>query len=231
MFGGLFNVQTVDSRSTLVGLDPLPCPFQVFSRKGPFQQPLPCVVGFIWRAIDLVADGTSHGFTARYLHPPRVWQASDFRSFASTWPITLSLVRPFIKKKTTTASADFSLRLAPSPFQARGEISPGKNAILPRATAGFTLPPFDHKSFSICCPLALVGIALYPVLVHRLAVSIHASSPHSVALMQLRFASFAVVSSRRDFHPQDCAHAGRTTKNSPPIIDDELFIIDTTICL
>ncbi|WP_223542895.1 hypothetical protein, partial [Pseudomonas sp. GL-B-12] len=42
--------------------------------------------------------------------------------------------------------------------------------------------------------------------------SIHASSPHSVALMQLRFTSFAVVSLRRDFHPQDCAHAGRTKK-------------------
>lgn len=119
------------------------------------------------------------------------------------------------KKKTTTASADFSLRLAPSPFQAQGEISPGKNAILPRTTAGFTLPPFDHKSFAICCPLALVGIALYPILVHRLTVSIHASSPHSVTLMQLRFTSFAVVSLRRDFHPQDCAHAGRTTNKAP----------------
>ncbi|MGH8354609.1 MAG: hypothetical protein ACRERY_13970, partial [Pseudomonas sp.] len=58
----------------------------------------------------------------------------------------------------------------------------------------------------------LIGIALYPVLVHRLAASLHASSPHSVTLMQLRFTSFAVVNSRRDLHPQDCAHAGRTKK-------------------
>jgi hypothetical protein len=29
---------------------------------------------------------------------------------------------------------------------------------------------------------------------------LHASFPHSVALMQLRFASFAVASSREDFH-------------------------------
>ncbi|WP_223442410.1 hypothetical protein, partial [Pseudomonas sp. BF-R-19] len=64
--------------------------------------------------------------------------------------------------------------------------------------------------------LALIGFALYPVLVHRLAVSLHASSPHSVALMQLRFASFAVVRLRRDFHPQDCAHAGRTIKKGHP---------------
>ncbi len=37
------------------------------------------------------------------------------------------------------------------------------------------------------------------------AVSIHACSPHSVALMQLRFTSFAVISLRWDFYPQDCA--------------------------
>ncbi|MEO8804932.1 MAG: hypothetical protein ABI433_02545, partial [Burkholderiaceae bacterium] len=51
------------------------------------------------------------------------------------------------------------------------------------------------------CPLALVGTAFYPVLVHRLAASLHASSPHSVTLMQLRFASFAVINLRRDLHP------------------------------
>ncbi|MCY1443904.1 hypothetical protein D9M71_603460 [compost metagenome] len=99
MFSGLFNIQTIDSRCTFIGFDPLPRPFQVFSRKGPLQQPLPCIIGFILRAIDLVADGITHGFTARCLRPPRVWQASDFRSFASTWSITLSLVQPFVLKK------------------------------------------------------------------------------------------------------------------------------------
>ena len=64
------------------------------------------------------------------------------------------------------------------------------------------------------CPLALVGIASYPVLVHRPAASIHASSPHSVALMQLRFTSLTVTSLWRDLHPQECAHAGRTTRAS-----------------
>jgi hypothetical protein len=28
--------------------------------------------------------------------------------------------------------------------------------------------------------------------------------------MQLRFTSFVVINLRRDFHPQECAHAGRT---------------------
>jgi hypothetical protein len=31
--------------------------------------------------------------------------------------------------------------------------------------------------------------------------------------MQLRFTSFVVINLRRDFHPQECAHAGRTQKS------------------
>src|SRR5664279_4638770 len=69
---------------------------------------------------------------------------------------------------------------------------------------------FDHKSFAVACPLALVGSALYPILVHRLVDSIHPSSPRFVASPQLGFSSLAVASSREDFHLQDRAHAGRT---------------------
>jgi len=32
--------------------------------------------------------------------------------------------------------------------------------------------------------------------------------------MQLRFASFAVINLRRDLHPQECPHAGRTSHNA-----------------
>ena len=42
--------------------------------------------------------------------------------------------------------------------------------------------------------------------------TLHASSPRSVALTQLRFALLAVTNSQRDLHPQVCAHAGRTAK-------------------
>jgi hypothetical protein len=72
----------------------------------------------------------------------------------------------------------------------------------------------DHKSFAVSCPLALPGSAFYPVLVHRLAASLYASSPRSVALTQLRFASFAVINSREDLHLQECARAGRTSKKA-----------------
>ena len=40
--------------------------------------------------------------------------------------------------------------------------------------------------------------------------TLHASFPHSVTLMQLRFTSFDVISLREDLHLQECAHAGRT---------------------
>jgi hypothetical protein len=73
----------------------------------------------------------------------------------------------------------------------------------------------DHKSFAVACPLALLGTASHPVLVHRLTVSLHASFPRSVTLAQSRFTSLAVVSSREDLHLQDRAHAGRTKKTAP----------------
>src|ERR1700748_907763 len=115
--------------------------------------------------------------------------------------------RRLIRPRLTSRSGS-----TPSPFRAQGEISPGKNALLYCTTAGSTPLPLDHESFAVHGPLALVSIAFYPVLVHRPAASLHASSPHSVTLMQLRFASFVVINSRWDFHPQECAHAGRTRK-------------------
>ena len=90
----------------------------------------------------------------------------------------------------------------------------GKKALRHCTTAGSTPPHLDHESFAVFCPLALLGSAFYPVLVHRLAASLHASSPNSVALMQLRSASFAVINLRRELHPQECAYAGRI-KNQP----------------
>ena len=41
--------------------------------------------------------------------------------------------------------------------------------------------------------------------------TLHASSPRAVALAQLRFTCLAVASSAGDLHPEDRAHAGRTS--------------------
>ena len=83
-------------------------------------------------------------------------------------------------------------------------------------TAGFTPLRLDHDIFAESCPLALLGNAFYPLLVLRLAVSLHASFLQSVAIMQLRFASFAVINLRWDLHPQECARHGRTLAGASP---------------
>src|SRR6266542_7067884 len=93
-------------------------------------------------------------------------------------------------------------------------MSPGKNAILPRTTAESTPSLLGRKGLAVFGLLALLDVALYPVLVHRLAVSLHASFPRSVTLTQLHFASLTVASSREDLHLQDRAHAGRTKRKS-----------------
>jgi hypothetical protein len=41
------------------------------------------------------------------------------------------------------------------------------------------------------------------------------AAPCPLALIQLCFASLVVTNLRRDFRPQECAHAGRTQAKSP----------------
>ena len=160
------------------------------------------------RAASFVAARIGHGFTVPFLEPPclrrHLTQCSPHRhgvehslSFGPSpagrlCSLSHRLLRPLLTSRSGST---------PSPFQAQGEISPGKNALLHCTTAGSTPLPLDHESFAVIGPLALVSTAFYPVLVHRPAASLHASSPHSVALMQLRFASLVVINSRRDFHP------------------------------
>ena len=45
--------------------------------------------------------------------------------------------------------------------------------------------------------------------------------------MQLRFASFVVINLRRDLHPQECAHAGRTMKKASKYHYLEAFRLST----
>ena len=126
-----------------------------------------------------------------------------------------SALRP--KPAATTASADFSLsRLwRDRPFSHKARPPQVRTRSFPAQPPNLHRLSLDHESFAVTRPLALLGAASYPVLVHRLAVSLHASFPHSVTLMQLRFASFAVVCLWEDFHLQDRAHAGRTGLGEP----------------
>ena len=127
---------------------------------------------------------------------PASWRASPKRT-SETIQSRESRARPPIpsalrpKLAATTASADFSLRHSASAFQPQGEISPGKNAHLHRIIAGSTPLRLDHESFAVLCPLALLGSAFYPILVHRLAVYAPRflptlGRPHAVALHFVR---------------------------------------------
>ena len=132
---------------------------------------------------------------------------------SSSFPSRSALRFPTaLLRAATVASADSSLRLLlRRPFRHAARSPQVRTRSFPAQPPDLRRLSLDHKSFAEHCPLALLGTALYPVLVHRLAVSLHASFPHSVALMQLRFASLTVVSLQEDLHLQDRAHAGRTT--------------------
>ena len=84
-------------------------------------------------------------------------------------------------------------------------------------THSFSAQPPDlrHKAlatrasqFCACSPCSVTPHIRFLFIGSRF--TLHASSPRSVTLPQLRFASFAVASSREDLHLQECAHAGRT---------------------
>ena len=95
--------------------------------------------------------------------PP--FRASDAMRRQATRLVAVLLVRPFalrlLRPLLTSRSGS-----SPSSFQTRGEISPGKNAILPRTVAGFTPPdpwprelrgqlparPDRHRLISGSCP-------------------------------------------------------------------------------
>ena len=71
----------------------------------------------------------------------------------------------------------------------------------------------DHESFAVVCPLALIGVAFYPVSVRRpAAYALRFLPTGEVTLPQLRFASVAMVSFWEDLHLQGICHAGRTNQ-------------------
>lgn len=139
-------------------------------------------------------------------------RASDAWLHASSWRRTLLLVRPFapnwqlLRPLLTSRSAT---RRRPFSHKAR---SPQVR------THTFTAQSPDLRHFALITrasrSLARSPCSAAPFIRFLFIDSrfmLHASSPHSVTLMQLRFTSFAVINSRRDFHPQACAHAGRTS--------------------
>ena len=141
----------------------------------------------------------------------------------------LRCVRHPISCVPTTTAADFCgprgcLRAAlfqasatPHWAQQLPQISPSKNADLPRAIVRSTPSFFGCVSFAGSGPLALILVASYRLRVPRPAGSFQASFGRSVTSPPLPFPSFAATCLREDFHLQDSAHVGRTALRAWPI--------------
>jgi hypothetical protein len=110
----------------------------------------------------------------------------------------------------------------PSPFQAQGKISPGKNAILHRTTAAFTSPgrwPQELRSYMPARPGRRRLSSGSCTSAHGLRSTLppHARSPSRscASLASLWPARPGTCTPTGDLHPKESAHAGRTRKRPP----------------
>ena len=93
------------------------------------------------------------------------------------------------------------------------EISRGKFDRLPRTPAGFTAPVFDDPGLRSHLPARPAGTASYPVLVHQVAVLLHASFRPHLTMTPLRFANPSPSSGWvEDLHLRAVEHARHTEK-------------------
>lgn len=97
------------------------------------------------------------------------------------------------------------------------EISRGKFDRLPRTPAGFTASVFDDLGLRSFLPARPAEPASYPVLVHQVAVLLHASFRPRLAATPLRFANPSPSSGWvEDLHLRAVEHA-RHTRKSPDV--------------
>ena len=136
--------------------------------------------------------------------------------------LTLSVVRAFVGKPTTMPSADFCAAIAAltgtlSPgIPDTAQTSRGKTDRLHRTPAESTAPALDGYGLRGCRPARPAGSASYPVLVHRVAVLLHASFRPRLATTPLRFANPSPPSGWiEDFHLQAVSHARHTYPVEP----------------
>ena len=163
------------------------------------------------RARSFVTGACASGFTAHDRPPPRCRGHLTQMLHTSTCRKALLLVWPFAPSRQLLRPRLTSRSVLPRrPFRHEAR-SPQVR------THSFTAQPPDLRHFALITR-ASWSFAHSPCSaapsIRFLSIGsqfmLHASSPRSVALTQLRFTSFAVINLRRDLHPQECAHAGRT---------------------
>ena len=156
MVGQLIHRHPVDAGTTLVlphtlqrGLEVLAFAHQSPSGRYVPERSFPLPAGRRFLAPRCLRGFTPYLLCARTLIRTSVtWRPSRLAGVSLSPSFGPSPPPPKLRRATTT-SADFSLRLPSSPFQAQGEISPGKNIDLHRTTAGFTSPCLGHNSFAV----------------------------------------------------------------------------------
>ena len=98
-------------------------------------------------------------------------------------------------------------------YRNTAQASLGKFDRLPRTPAGSTVLAFDGCGLRDQSPARPARNASYPVSVRQVAVLLHASFRHRLAVMPLRFAKPSPPSGwPGDFHPQAIEHARHATK-------------------
>jgi hypothetical protein len=105
------------------------------------------------------------------------------------------------------------LRFPQFRYRNTAQASLGKFDRLPRTPAGSTVLAFDGCGLRDQSPARPARNASYPVSVRQVAVLLHASFRHRLAVMPLRFAKPSPPSGwPGDFHPQAIEHARHATK-------------------
>ena len=105
------------------------------------------------------------------------------------------------------------MRFAQFRHRNTAQASLGKFDRLPRTPAGSTVLAFDGCGLRDQSPARPARNASYPVSVRQVAVLLHASFRHRLAVMPLRFAKPSPPSGwPGDFHPQAIEHARHATK-------------------
>lgn len=132
--------------------------------------------------------------------------------------LILSFKRPY-KRRNNAITRSPARRLRTYPFRIEARSPRVRNTYLHHTAAASTLPCLGHKSFAVPGPLALLGIALYAVLVHRLMIYAPRflptlGHPCAVAFHFVRRDQLTAGLTPAGMRPcrahQECAHAGRT---------------------
>jgi hypothetical protein len=225
---GLY-VQPVHTRRSPVGFNPLPCLLQVLSRQRRLQQAAcachrlcrPCAWVLMERTSSFVTGRLTPSFTGlplcrpglpRHLtHDLAVFHVfSHSLTFGPSWfpSCLIGPVLPLLRPLLTSRSG-----LHRRPFSHKARSPRVSTHTFTAQSPHLRLLALVTRALQIgaCSPCLAAPSMKFLFIDSRL--TLHASFPHSVALMQLRFTLLAVTSLQRDFHPQVRAHAGRTPTN------------------